>query len=227
MLDNTSEVDPNAAPPVINEAPPENVVLTADQYDSLLDQLAEMETALQLKGTAPAAAPITKDDLASLVNTAKGSNEDGTFTTEELNKLSPAQLVSFIIAGVQENIAQPLLVKIEEQRIKSEIKDFIREEKIEDFWSYQDQIFKLSTENPRLSIPQAYYLAKQAVPGKPNTETKPNATKLPLNLPPRSRQRPAGERPIVDSSTTVIKTPETRMDAAKEALAEMKRNGTF
>jgi hypothetical protein len=201
------------------------VVLTAMQYNALLDRLDELETESAAGGKPKGG---TVDDVDDLVKDGKGGKPAGGegLTEEQVNKLTPAQLTKLILTSVQTmnvQATQPLLVRLEEIRIGAEIKDLKKDPEIaKDFDSLKEQIFQVASRNPNLSIEEAYYLAKQKAPKKKDEGGEKQDKDVLRNLPKR---RIPGEKPGGGAGGVLDATPQTRTSAAALAIEQMKKAG--
>jgi len=217
----------------------DKVELSGSQYNAILDRMQELEdAALQSRRSGPRSV----DELAEEVDRGGRQTERKEFDPDALERLSNAQLAQFIMQQVNLGVGQPLLVKLEEIRVKDEIKDLRREikedsedGKTDDFDEHRDRIYKIASRNPNLSIREAYKLAKEEGGAKPSkrrdnekgdeTPQRGRSRDALLSLPPRVN--PHSEKPTHSSSSLSKSDPATRMDAAKLALEEMERKGQF
>ena len=193
-----------------------DVTLSPSQYNAMLDALDDYEdlkTSLAGKGAAP-----TVDSLA-----AEGKETGPGGTAELPEQMENADLVAHILQEVGSKIAQPLLVKIEEIRVKDEIRELTRDGKNTDFWDFKEDIYKLAGRNPNLSIEEAYNLAK--VNKGSSKESVEGDETHPLKHLPSRRTIPLGEKPGPTGTTVVDKTPETRAEAAEQAWDELEKDG--
>lgn len=213
----TPVVDPNAAAPASNpQGAAERVTLTGEQYNAILDSLDELEdlkTGLSKQVNTP-----TVDSLAAEANTATP-----TPAKTDISQLEGDDLVAHIINEVNTNVAQPLLVKMEEIRLDAEIKDLTKDDKNADFWDLKEEIYQVASRNPNLSIKEAYNLAKTEK-GLTTRPTDGDKTKPLRNLPDR-RALPIGEKAGIPGSAVGDSTPETRKDAAEMAWDAMDKAG--
>lgn len=206
------------------------VELDPDQYDALLDRLQELEDQVAKGGRRNVS---TVDELAEELEAPRRQPAPRRgVDPSKINDMSNLELARLIMAEVQQNVGQPLLVRLEEIRVKDEIRELRQELKEaglkDDFNDLKDAIYVVASKNPNLSIKEAYKLAKKDQPakGKENGEDEeddPSSRrgKL-LHLPPRI---PRGERPTHSRAATDRGAPETRMDAADRALEDMEKDG--
>jgi hypothetical protein len=166
--------------------------------------------------------PANVDDLAAA---AKGNRQP--ITEDDLSKMGPAALVNTILKHVHETQVQPLILKIEEMAVKQEIKELTRDGKNKDFFELKDDIYAIASKAPQLSLEEALILARENKKSKTppaSSDDTTNVKDLLRNLPPR-RNIPGGERPGAARASISEGIAETRIDAAKMALADMKRAG--
>lgn len=197
----------------------EVVKLQPAAYNALLDRLDELEEIARAKVQTP---PANVDDLAAA---AKGNRQP--ITEDDLSKMGPAALVNTILKHVHETQVQPLILKIEEMAVKQEIKELTRDGKNKDFFELKDDIYAIASKAPQLSLEEALILARENKKSKTppaSSDDTTNVKDLLRNLPPR-RNIPGGERPGAARASISEGIAETRIDAAKMALADMKRAG--
>lgn len=185
---------------------PQKVELTAEQYNALLDRIAELE-ALALKQQSQPVVPPSSQEYGT-------SEEAGV----DIDQMSPRELVQFINEQVSQ-IGQQLLVEIQTLKVQREIDKC--EAKYPDFWDYEEAIRAIAMENPTLSIEQAYKLAKQqmeeeARPKK--AEATSSVTQRILKLPPKVVP---GEKPSTAPSATRKTEPRTLREAAERAWEDI------
>lgn len=215
------------------------VTLRPDQWNAILDRMAELEEIATnaAKGSGGQnREPLTVDDLADqLQNRGQGNKQ---IDPRQLEQLSNAQLMGLIMQQVEQNIGQPLLIKLEEMRVRDEVKELRKElkelEVPDDIDSMKEVIFKVAARNPNLSIKEAYILAKggrMPTKGEKNNEdtdggdnTQKGKGTL-FNLPPRANI--VGEKPTHSSGSMGGISPQTRMEAASKAFDELEKKGLF
>lgn len=211
----------------------EQVTLSSTQYNAILDRMQELEDAAlnqRRKG------PLSVDELAGELDEApKKQPVQGAFDPNALEGMTNAQLVQFVFQAVERGIGQPLLVKLEEVRVKEEIKELrslLKENDEDDFDELKDEIYKVASRNPNLSIKEAYRLAKKEEGGKSRKRGENEEEGTPkkkrdvlYTLPPRTRTH--SEKPSHSRGATSEGAPESRMDAAKRAIEDMEKKGAF
>ena len=206
------------------------IELDPEQYDALLDRLDELEElAQQSKGKGGG----KQDSVDDIIDDAHGrgggqQRQAGQLTAEDIDRMKPSQLVGLILGAVQSDISQPLMVKLEEMRLSQEIREIKGKKGNEDFDDYKEDIFKIASRNPNLSLEEAYRLAKAKRPPKQGDEDDGeergggSRRDVLRSLP---RRVPRGERPGASQSASRAGEPETRMEAAAQALEEMRKAG--
>jgi len=201
----------------------DTVTLTAEQYERLLDRIAELEE-VALKGRSV----FTVDDLAY---EGVGRPKSG-FQTEEsagpvkdtgvpdVESMTQTELVNYIISEVNK-AARPIVEELELLKVLREIDKC--EAKYSDFNEYAEEVQRIVMNNPSLSIEQAYKLAKaERGEGKAEKGVRQDRDRLIYDLPPRPRRQPAGERPsTVSAEATQEKGPATTKEAAARAWQEV------
>jgi hypothetical protein len=206
------------------------ITLTPEQYAGLLDKIEALEEK-QSRRT------FTLDELAEEGNIRplkrKEEVEEKAKVRQDvdLDQMTNKQLVDYIFEVVDE-AAKPIFsqiqqvdAKIETLRVLREIEKLEKdpvtlnkedpnnpEKKISDFWDYKDEIYKVASENPGLSLKQVYKLVKGDSKASPDKkEGKLHA------LPPKPV---FGERPGHSSSVTEKNPPKTTQEAAEKAWKE-------
>jgi len=214
MTEPTTLVPKDEGTPVPTGVEGESVALSPEQYNAMLDAIDELN---DLKSQRQ---PPTVDSLA---NEGRGKSTPQGPSAEDLEDLKTPDLINFILQEVETRVSQPLMVKLEEMRIKDEIRELTREGKNKDFWNYKDDIYKVASRNPNLSIEEAFMLAKTKkgplVEGDDGEKPKPLK-----NLPPR-RTVPVGEKPGFSGTTVATAEPETRKAAANRAWDDLEKAG--
>lgn len=194
------------------------VTLSESTYAALLDRVAELE---DTSSAHPKKEVYDVDELAE--EGRRGEAKLGKVEKiEEVDweALSNKELVDRIVGSVNE-AGLGLVTKIETLKVLREINK--GEAKHKDFWEYEKDIRKIASENPTLSIEDAYQLAKaKKGDGKEEKKgeevkevgAKTTRTEKLLNLPPR------GEKPGVVSSSTKSGQTKTLREAADRAWDE-------
>jgi len=212
--------DEGAAPAQgIPSAEEGKVELTGEQYNAILDSLDELQ---DLK-TQLAQKTVNPPTVDSLADEGKVKPTE-TAKQVDVNQLEGEALVSYLTQQIETNVAQPLLVKIEEMRINMEIKELTADGKNADFWDYKDDIYNIAARNPNLSIAEAYNLAKTSRGVVKETQGSDKTKNIITNLPNR-REVPIAEKGGVPSNSLNERVPETRQDAASDAWDELEKEG--
>lgn len=206
------------------------IELDPEQYDALLDRLDELEGQVQGQGQGKGKGGI--DEIIDEAHGRKGGGQgqQGQLTLEDIDRMRPSQLVQLILGEVHGSLGQPIMVKLEEMRLQQEIKEIRKEHK--DFDNYKEDIYKIASRNPNLSLEDAFLMAKAKRPpkegdnreGEGGNEARGGGSRRDVlrNLPKRV---PLGERPGASQGASRAGEPETRMDAAAQALEEMRKAG--
>lgn len=204
---------------IIEPQDEDNVTLTKDQYNALMDRIGDLEAL----ATAPKANDNEDDDaLDFLTNEGKkGINkQDQEQQQQQVNvdEMSNTQLLSYAMNGFNQLFAKQNQA-IESLTLQIEINDVKANNK--DFDLYQKEVFNLAAKDPNMSILQAYKLAKVEDPDRAERSQKGEAGKTTvteklLRLPPR------GEKPgIAPGSTTKDARALTIKEAASKAYEEV------
>jgi len=207
----------------------EKVILEPEQYNALLDRLQELEE-LTLKGGKGKIK--TVDELADDLEDDDQRGQRGRqrqIDPNKINELSNTELARLILAEVQQNVAMPLLTKLEEFRVKDEIKELRKDlGEDDDFDDLKEEIYQVASKNPNLTIKQAYKLAKkESSPKRKDSsdddepEGKSKKKDALLHLPPRIHS----ERPTHARGATDKGAPETRAEAANRAYEDLEKSG--
>lgn len=200
----------------------DSIKLSPAQYSALLDHIDTLEEMAKAASKAPSRA--SAEDLRREAKEGGPRPENRI----DLDALTPAQLANVILNEVAANIAQPLLVKMETIRLNQEIKDITGGKKDHEFFEYKDDIYEIASKNPNMSLDEAYTLAraKRPLPAKEDGEkekSKPTNRDVLRTLPPR---RPyGGERSGPSRAATDSGDPESRMDAGRMALEDLRKAG--
>lgn len=207
----------------------DKVELEADVYDALLSRLEQLE-AESIQHETPRKGVKTVDDLADEIERPNARKESHAQQVgpDQINQMSNIEFGRFMLNEIHTSFFQPILVQLEQMRVTSEVEKLRTELGDEDdFEELQDQIYKVAVKNPTLSIKEAYHLAKKSQPAKGDKKGE-NASDdgtprrgLLLRLPPRVYS----ERSTQARSASDKGPPETRMDAAKNALDDLEKSG--
>lgn len=185
----------------------ELITLTKEQYEALLDRVAELEDA-SLKATR---STYSLDELAEEAKRPSKIEEEEEGV--DWDEISGKELVKKVTEVVNQ-LGMRLQTEVEVLKVQREIDKC--EAKYPDFWEYEEDIRRIAVENPSLSIEKAYKLAKaekEGGKGEKEKEVAKTKTEKLLNLPPRS----GGEKPGVVSSSTKASEVKTLREAALKA----------
>lgn len=125
----------------------------------------------------------------------------------------PKKLVDFILQQVRDVYVQPLLIRMEQQRVNEEIREC--QQKFKDFDEHRDEVIKFAILHPTVSIEQAYY----AVTGAKKSSSKSNVVSV-SEYKQKVQQQPHSEKPSVGRQS-MRETPKTLQDAAAKAIREI------
>lgn len=125
----------------------------------------------------------------------------------------PKKLVDFILQQVRDVYVQPLLIRMEQQKVNEEIREC--QQKFKDFDEYKDEVIKFAILHPTISIEQAYY----AVTGAKKSSSKGNVVSV-SEYKQKVQQQPHGEKPSVGRQS-MREAPKTLQDAAAKAIREI------
>ena len=203
----------------VKETPKEDqVVLNVDAYNALLDELDRLEKITQQSvSTAKSLEDLVAEGLEGQPSKKVKGSQD-----QDLDNLSPQQLAGMIIQHMRDTEIRPLIQKIEELNVRSEIKELTRDGKNPDFFELKDEIHAIASKAPQLSLEEVLILAReQKKTSGVKTDDKSKKDLL-RGLPPR---RTFGEKPNAVSTTASDTMPSTRKEAAERAFEEMKKAG--
>jgi len=186
----------------------QQVTLSAEQYNALLDRVTELEST-------PSA-----DGMDHLIKEGQSPYQEGqTFSREkevDYEELSNTQLMGEINRKLDQRDS---LIQTEVQTLKLLREVDQCEQKHDDFYDYQKEIYDIAVQNPNLNIEQVYTLAK-ATGGKKEVEGG-KKEKL-LTLPPRAVFGSGSS--IAPGATKSNEKVFSLKDAAEKAWAEDKKN---
>lgn len=200
------------------------VEIDTSTYIQLLDRLEELESSVAGGGK--------KDATPKTIDEATAPPQGRVPTPEEIDAMPLSKVLPLIFQGVQ-SMTQPLAVQIESIRLQNEVDSILRSEERElnklneddkakatTFEDYKEATFKIAMENPGMSLQRAYKLAREEEEPKvkSNKESKSKHSTLRTLI-----NAQVGEKPHGQIKTTHV--PETRAEAASEALAELRKEG--
>jgi len=195
------------------------VVLTQEQYSALLERLDELES------TPPPSKSNSLDALAD-EGMSKSTIPQYQPNVKDLDDMTNKEIVELVMSEVG-NYGKGILAKVQTLEVLREIDKC--ENKYSDFWDFEQDVYKLASANPTLSIEQCYKLAKEDTAkndvksDKSTTDRQRTKTEKLLNLP---SARLAGERPSVSSNSTKAGGILTVKEAAEAAFKEMSKAGS-
>ena len=194
----------------------QTVTLTGEQYNALVDRLAELEDSL-LHG--PAKKEVyTLDELESQGRRRAPKTE--AIAEEDIDGLTNTQLANLIFDKAKNEVILPLQTEVATLKVLREIDKC--ELKHNDFWEYEKEIYAISTKNPSLSIEDSYKLAKGDRKEKEEANPEKRIGKKVHNLPPKVI---LGEKPGSLNAVTKTSEVKTLKDAATRAWEEIEGAG--
>lgn len=204
----------------------QEVKLTGEQYNAILDHIATLETKLMER---PGGEKQVQS-LDDLISEAEGrSKAPPPVDDTKLEDMSPQQVVGMLYQAIRQELIQPLETKLETMRIMNEIDKVANTPGNEDFWEYADTVKAIAIKNPTLSIKQAYNLAKTDSPRKPGAPGDAGLLKkndVLFTLPPRPKAGAGGERPQAPGSSMRPSGEISRRDAASAAFDSVVNKGS-
>jgi hypothetical protein len=187
------------------------VKLTPQQYAALLEQIEE------LKDQSKRGKTYSLEDLAE---EAKGKKPDTTQPRQpdkDLDEMTPRELAQYIVNVIGDHftpVANDLQVQIQTIKVSQEIDRAAA--KYDDFWDMHEDIIRIGTENPSLSIEKAYKLAK-AERGETPIKKKDKDKTL-LTLPPKPL---LGDKPNTPSRRSTAPKVMSLTEAAEKAWGDL------
>ena len=178
-------------------------------FDNLLVRLDSLETKISSRSA---------DDLASEAHQQRQQRQES--QDLDLEEMSKTELAQTILDLVNQEAVNPILVAVEQLKIQREIDSLVSKPENQDFFDYEQDVKKLMIDNPKLSVKQAYNLAKIENP-KTQQATSPQEERQDLLKQAFNRQ-PVGEKPGVTSNMTTRVQPATVRDAAERAVNDLK-----
>jgi len=161
--------------------------------------------------------PPSTPDIASLL--AELGKEGGKKGSEpkpddvDLEGVSNTELANIVYQKIQETLIQPIIDRLETQRMKDEIKDC--EQKYPDFWDFKKEIWAEGTKNPSLSVEQAYIIVKA------RSSKQEGAKKGEVGKGGEKPPQVFGEKKGLASSSAKKGEPKTVKEAALQAFEEV------
>ena len=192
----------------------DKIELTPQQYAALLEKSEELDD-LKKSGKHKTYS------LEELAEEGKGKKPDSTSTVrkpdknlDDMNRLELAQYIVNVIGDHFAPIANDLQVQIQTIKVSQEIDRAAS--KYDDFWDLHEEILRIGTENPSLSIDKAYKLAKAERGEKPSKKSDKDQTLL--TLPPKPI---LGEKPNAPSRSQTNAKVMTLTEAAEKAWGDL------
>jgi hypothetical protein len=180
--------------------PGDGVMLTKEEYNNLIGTMTEMKLKLS---------SVEEDRRAAQVPPpAQPQPPQRPLSPDDIENMTKPQFASFILNEVGSKMAQPILELVMTAIVRDEIREVSRTH--DDFAAYRDDVYKLTMDNPQLSIEKAYKLAKAENPDK-GKKPEPKVT------PPR----PVGERPGAPRGAVNSQTKLSIRDAATKAVGDL------
>jgi len=192
----------------------EKIELTPEQYVALLDKIKALEENQKRGGK--------QYDLDELVAEAKSAKADPSKKArppeKNLDDMTRLELAQYIVNVIGEHftpVASDLQVQIQTIKLSQEIDRCAS--KHDDFWDLHEEIIRIGSENPSLSIEKAYKLAK-AERGETANDKSDKKEKTLLTLPPKPV---LGEKPNTPSRKSTVPKVMTLEEAAERAWADV------
>lgn len=187
---------------VAQEGDAGQVTLSRGDYDSLITEMTEYK----LKAEQALSNQQREAAKRDLERSQQRPQQQQPQQRVDFDAMSKVDFANFIMSQVNQHMIQPVLELVMTNVVKDEIRE--ASGKHEDFWVYKDEVYKLTTDNPQLSIEKAYKLAKAENPdkGKPKEDPKP-------------RVMPIGEKPSGPGRGVV--TPQVKMSVRAAAMKAM------
>lgn len=180
----------------------ETVTLTKEEFNNLMSSIAELKSQVA-----------TTNQTIQKVAEPDEEEEEEQVSEDELANLSPKQVIDLITQNVAKQVGEPLLQMIMTLAVKDEIREC--KSKYSDFDEYKDDIQQLAKENPKLTIEQAYKLAKA---NKIGTNPQPGLQK--------KKTKPVGEKGGVPRSVVSENKKLSPREAALKAIHELTNNSS-
>jgi len=191
----------------------EVVKLTPNQYAALLDKINELEESQKGKQKTYSLEELAnegKKDLKQQDTKPRPPDK----SLDDMSRLELAQYIVNVIGDHFTPVANDLQVQIQTIKVAQEIDRAAG--KYEDFWDLHEDIIRIGTENPSLSIDKAYKLAKAERGEKP--VDKKSKEKTLLTLPPKPLLGDRPNTPIRASTTPKVMS---LTDAAEKAWGDV------
>ena len=203
------------------------IQIKAGLYNQLLDRLDYLEGQVAGKGQSPKEGQNDLDDLADRgqQQQKRQQRQQDDDQMPNFDQMTPTEMASTIFQGIHANFIQPLMVQLEEIRYAAEIDRLSRQEGFEDLMAYQDELVRHISQNPKLSLKQAYTLAKQENPdkGKKTQEAQKAQEKVPPKTSDilKTLQATGNRSPAIPRGVTRENEPDDLQGAAESAYDEV------
>lgn len=187
---------------------PNAVTLSKEEYNNLIGEMAGLKIKLG-SIEEDRRVQIAKAEAEAQAKRAAAGQQPINF-----DAMSKVDFANFIMHQVNQQMIQPVLELVMTNVVKSEISEVAG--KHDDFWLYKDEVYKMTKENPQLSIEKAYKLAKTDDPER-GVRAKAKA-----NPPtPKDAPRTFGEKPGVSRGSMSQKISMDVKAAASKAVGDM------
>jgi hypothetical protein len=206
------------------ESEKEGVVeVDVKDYSMLLDRLEELEDLVgqQKEGKEgkederEEGEPNPKDVISQILKDASKDKQ------KDYDKMTPTQLMGEMQNMVQENL-QKVMTSVHALSLQREIDNLLGQDQYSDLMDYEEEIYDIMSENPKMNIKRAYLLAKQENPKKSEKENEGGKRqKSYRERLPDPRRRDFGEKPGVSRSSTGEGDSKTMDDAASRAFDQI------
>lgn len=214
------------------EGEDEKIEIGVKDYTLILDRLEELEEVnkrlLEGGGKGKNKEAIDNDegdDIDRLLEEGKGKSR---VRQVDYDNMTPSQLVNQMRQEFGASLAD-MGVAIHALRLEREI-DSLIESGLTDLGDYEEEIFRIMTDNPKMSVKRAYTIAKAENPKAKKKDDDGDDDKGKRrssfldSLPDPRRKRSYGERPGAARSTTDRARSKTVEDAAERAFDETFKN---
>lgn len=189
----------------------DNVIkLKPEQYSALLERIQELEEGSKRSKV------YSLDDLAEEAKGKSGRATEARKPDKDINDMSRLELAQYIVNVIGDHftpVANDLQVQIQTIKVAQEIDRTAA--KYDDFWDLHEDILRIGTENPSLSIEKAYKLAKAERGETPSKKSSKDKTLL--TLPPKPV---LGDKPNMPSRSQTTPKVMSLTEAAEKAWAD-------
>lgn len=192
-----------------------------------------LKTLEELRDKQPAQGPQksvpTPEELLKMLEEDRGTQPPVGRGPKDLEEMTMSELAQYIFEVVQREVAYPLMQKVEVLRVNQEVDKC--EKKYPDFWDYRQEIWQIASNNPSLSIEQAYLLAKSQNPKqtapRPDTSNATSVTSLNAKKVASEQPKPSavGDKPGVSGAAMRRSNVKSLREAAAMAWNEIMSEG--